>query len=1113
VTASKVERAEALAAELAADADSRRRRAERRRAARLDRLLADRRGRDLILALTDEVLRIDSPSRAAGVLAGLTRAGPRLVDDWRAAPFLAPLDRAALVAGGRLAPRLAGLVVPLARQRVLREMSGAVLPAGERRLAAHARRRSAAGIRLNVNLLGEAVVGEDEARSRAARVGALLRRPSVDYVSVKISSVASQLDVLAAEAEEERLCQRLRPLLAQSLASGKFVNLDMEEYRDLELTLAVFCRLLGEDGLAPLNAGIVLQAYLPDSLPALEELVRFARRRRDRGGGWVKVRLVKGANLAAETVEAELHGWPRAPFERKVDADTHYKRMLAVALDPLCDGALRVGVGSHNLFEVAWARVSAEEAGATGRVEFEMLEGMAPALAEAVASRWGLLLYTPVVERGDRQAAIAYLVRRLDENSAPDNFLAHQFGLTVGSPVWQAELERFRASVDALSGPPPAPTRRTQDRAKEADDPSPPAAAIPAPAGAPGAFANEPDTDFTRPANRRWVAAHLERAGAGLGAYGPVVDGQMQAGGDAQDGIDPSRGAVAYRWTAASAETVAAAIEAAGRGQREWAGRPPADRRQVLEACASALARARGRLVGVMAVDAGKTVREADGEVSEAVDFARYYARNVPDGSGFSPYGTVTVASPWNFPLSIPAGGVLAALAAGNSVILKPAPETVAVAGELVRVLWAAGVPPAALGFVPALDGDDSARLVADPGVDAVVLTGSWDTAQMFLSWRPDLNLHAETSGKNAMVVTATADPDQAIADLIHSAFSHAGQKCSAASLAIIEAPVFDDRQFLRRLADAVRSLRVGSADDPASTVGPLIRAPEGPLRQALTRLEPGERWLVEPRRLDRAGYRWHPGVKLGVEPGSHFHLTECFGPVLGVMRAADLDQALAWQNATPYGLTAGLQALDPAEIDWWRARVEAGNLYVNRGMTGALVARQPFGGWKRSAVGPGAKAGGPNYVASLGRPAPGIPAAAELRSAWAELARPTDAAGLRAESNVLRYRPLRRVGVMGTTGVDAARAAAGAVGAQLVPVAGLDQAAGCDRLRLLDPVDLQVLAAARAAGVEPDPRPVAADARTEMLRWVREQAVSESRHRHGNVTGRRPGLLPLPAG
>jgi RHH-type transcriptional regulator, proline utilization regulon repressor / proline dehydrogenase / delta 1-pyrroline-5-carboxylate dehydrogenase len=1103
--------AEAVAAELLESADARRPRSERARAARIARMLSRPEGLDLILALTDEVLRIRRPDRAAEVLAGLVQQGA-------GDATLGRLDRLALRAGAGMGTRLPAAVIPAVRARVRSEMAGVVGQAGPRGLARHVARRRRQGIRLNVNVLGEAILGDDEAEERLQQILGLLGQPAVDYVSVKISAICAQLDVLRFEHEVARIAVRLRRLYdaANGHRPAKFVNLDMEEYRDLELTLAVFQQVLDEPAYLTTAAGVVLQAYLPDSLPALEELCTWARARRDRGGAAIKVRLVKGANLAMEHVDAELHGWPVAPFSEKDETDANYKRMLDVLLDPRNDGAVRAGVATHNLFEMGWGVVQAERRDAGNRLDLEMLEGMAPAVARAAAVRFGrLLLYAPVVRRGDIEAAIAYLVRRLDENSGPDNFLTHSFSLQVGSPRWERERDRFRTAV-ARRHQAVVPTRRVQNRAT-----------APGRSASAAEFANEPDTDFSLPANREWIVACLEAVrSAGLPDYGPVVDGRPVEGAADQVGVDPSSGGTPiYRWSAADEALVDVAVHAAGTAAGPWAATPPPERRRTLMGAAEELALRRGPLLATMAFDAAKTVRQGDPEVSEAIDFATYYADHVPPPDvGFRPYGTVVVAPPWNFPLSIPAGGVLGSLAAGNAVILKPAPETVATAAELAEALWAGGVPRSVLQLLPCVDGPASRRLITHPEVDAVILTGSWETARTFLGWRPGLPLHAETSGKNAIVITATADLDEAIADLVLSAFGHAGQKCSAASLAIVEASVHDDARFLARLADAVRSLPVGPAWDLATTMGPLIRPPEGPLAGALSRLSPGERWLVQPESLDAPGYLWSPGVKLGVRPGSSFHLTECFGPVLGVMRAADLDEALRWQNQPAYGLTAGLHALDPAEIDRWRERVQAGNLYVNRGTTGAVVRRQPFGGWKRSVVGAGAKAGGPNYVASLGvwAEVPSGPFAladysTEARSAWARLRRPEDPTGLAAEANTFRLRPLRTVllcpGPDATdTDLARARAVAAVVGVSVEvvdagAVAGMAGRAEVDKVRFLGSVDQGARLAALDAGCWVDDIPAAADAGREVLRWVREQAVSETLHRHGNITGRRPGL------
>ena len=860
-----------------------------------------------------------------------------------------------------------------------------------------------------------------------------------------------------------------------------------------------------------LDAGIVLQAYLPDTVAALEDLCAWAVDRHERAGGGIKVRIVKGANLAMERVEAELRGWPQAPYETKAEVDANVKRLLDVALRPEHAAAVRVGLASHNLFDIGWALAVREAFDAHDRVELEMLEGMAnPQALAARAAAGGLLLYAPIVRRDDFEAAVAYLVRRLDENTAPENFLRRLFTLEVGSSAWNEEADRFRSAVADRHRPPGRP-RRTQDRT-----------AIP-PVERSGPFANEPDTDFTVAANRQWISAALAtRPSPSTTEVPAVVDGVEISAPMTGVGIDPSdpRAEPLYRYVEADLASVERAVSAGRRGADQWATASSDERRAILHEAAAVMVAERGRAVATMSRDAGKTVREADPEVSEAIDFARYYGDHAAAlGDRFRPHGVVVVASPWNFPYAIPAGGVFGALAAGNAVILKPAPETVLTAALLARQCWAAGVPTDVLQFVPCADDASGQRLITHPDVDAVVLTGAWDTARLFLGWRPALALHAETSGKNAIVITASADLDDAIRDVVHSAFGHAGQKCSAASLAIVEAPIHDDARFQARLADAVHSLRVGRAPDLATDVGPLIRPPSGALLRQLTHLDPGERWLVEPGQVGDNPHLWRPGVKIGVRPGSELHLTECFGPVLGLLRADDLDHAIALQNAPAFGLTGGIHSLDGAEVRHWLERVNVGNAYVNRHITGAIVRRQPFGGWKRSVVGPGAKAGGPSYVGSLGAwPTEGCSFERELaraRARWPVLAAGEDPSGLLAESNVLRLRPLPRVALRSGPHHDTeALAFTLAVAALVGTSVDRSELAGetddafverlCadppDRVRLLG-CDPQLRLRLLDAGHEVDVTPVAGDGEVELLRWCREQAVSRTMHRHGNVT------------
>ena len=303
---------------------------------------------------------------------------------------------------------------------------------------------------------------------------------------------------------------------------------------------------------------------------------------------------------------------------------------------------------------------------------------------------------------------------------------------------------------------------------------------------------------------------------------------------------------------------------------------------------------------------------------------------------------------------------------AGNSVILKPASETVLTAWKLASQLWEAGVPKEVLQFITLKDHDLGKALVTDPRVDVVILTGGYETAQMFQSWRPDLRLYAETSGKNAMIITAAADLDLAVGDLVRGAFGHSGQKCSATSLAFVQREVYESEKFRNQLIDAASSLHVGSAWDATSKVTPVIRKPSAELEKGLSTLEAGEEWLLKPCMMENNPCLWSPGIRIGVKPGSWYHRTECFGPVLGIIPVDSLAEAIKLQNSSEFGLTGGLHSLDPKEIQLWRDKVEVGNAYINRTTTGAIVQRQPFGGWKNSVTGPGSKAGGPNYVASL---------------------------------------------------------------------------------------------------------------------------------------------------
>jgi RHH-type proline utilization regulon transcriptional repressor/proline dehydrogenase/delta 1-pyrroline-5-carboxylate dehydrogenase len=1106
-----VEQAVSLAGTLAARAAT-----ARRDGSRLAVVVSDDRSRRFMLRFADEVLRVRDPRVGLGSLRAL-------LADTGVPSFTGRLDALSMRIAASLGSLAPAVTMNLVRRRLRAEVASVVASADEPELTRLLARRPSSAtagdgrVCTNLHLLGEVVLGEGEAQRRTAAVAELIRRGDVDHVSVKLSGLSPRVHPYAAEHAVAKLGEGLAMLLGVAAASDPptVVTLDMERFDELRPTVDAFMDVLGRKELLRARAGIALQAYLPDTLSVASELCAWATRRRAAGGAPVHLRLVKGANLATERTEAELRGWQAAPYASKAEVDAAFKRVLALVLDPAWGDALEVGLASHNLFEVAWGMVLAEHLGVSDRLQLEMLAGMADPEAVAVAQRAGsVLCYTPIVQGGDFEAAVAYLSRRLDEAAQLGNFLHDLAAGDDPGAAWTRHETAFRASVGALASVATEPRRR-QDRTHE-----------PAPVGTGNPFANAPDTDFAMAANRAWIHRHL---------LDPIVDPPPPAH---------------------ELDTVDRAVAVARRASIGWSAQSLARRREVLCAAADRFEARRGELVATIVRETSKVVPEADAEVSEAVDFARWCAECttglgelLAEGMDFAAYSCVVVAGPWNFPVSIPAGGALSALAAGGAVLLKPAPRAPRCAALVVQCLWEAGVEREVLQLLAVPDDPLGRQLVIHPDVDAVVLTGSIDTARAFLEWRPELVLHAETSGKNALVITERADLDQAVQDLVRSAFGHAGQKCSAASLAICVGGVHDDRRFRAQLADAVSSLRVGAASEPATEVPELIDAPGASLRRALLQLDPGEEWLVKPRCLDEDGRRWSPGVRLGVAPGSFLHLTECFGPVLGLMRAPDLDTAIRWQNATAFGLTGGIHSLDVAELRQWCDRVELGNAYVNRPITGAIVRRQPFGGWKASSVGPTAKSGGPNSLLVMGtwhRVGEELDVARAARSfdLWwdREFGVRHDPEALSAEANVLRYRSLPavvlRVGAeVATSVIEVGVGAATVVGtpvevslevARPTLAAALPEGVGIRvetatelvarllgradagevRLRLLATLSDPLRRDLHRSGVVVDEHPVTDHGRVELLHWLREQTVSVTLHRYGIVQDRFRAVL-----
>ena len=1118
-------------------------------------MVHDPEGVEFTFSFVDRVARPEDNKVAAEEFAKI--ASP-LKRKEKAPGFLGLIDSILVTAGSIAAPLLPNLVMPIARSYLRATVGHLVVDAESDTLNDMLDDARDKGFTLNLNLLGEAVLGEKEAKRRLNQTIELLRNPRVEYVSVKASSVVSQLNHWDFRGSVDRLKDRLRPLYREAIKGAaqnrhgkpKFVNLDMEAYQDLDLTLELFTELLAEEEFLNLEAGIVLQAYLPDSFEALKRLAKFAAERRAKGGAGIKVRLVKGANLSMERVDSEIHDWPQTPYLTKAEVDANYLRLIDWVLQPEHAENIRIGVASHNVYHVALAHELSVERGVESQLDIEMLQGMAPAQSQAVQEVTGnIILYTPVVKKEDFDVAVSYLVRRLEENGAKQNFLYALFtpedDEETGMTPMEGQELRFINSVherwDTYYG-----RRRNQDRAQEAE------LKLGTRGGSiPGNFVNEPDTDPSLPANREWALSLLEPSADPGPAQSPQVT---------------------------DTATVDKAVAVAQQAGEEWGKKSGWERAELLDKVANELANNRGRLISAAAFEADKTVAETDPEVSEAIDFAHYYAESAREldrvrGSKFTPFKVTVVTPPWNFPIAIPVGGVLAALAAGSAVILKPAPQVLRIAEVFVEAMRDAGVPEDLLQLVNADEADAGKRLISHPDVDSVILTGASETAQLFRGWKPRMVINAETSGKNAIIVTPAADPDLAVEDIYQSAFGHAGQKCSAASLIITVGSMGDNKRFINQLVDAVESIKVGRGTDISTYMNGIIEQPSDKLQRAFTKLDKGEKWLVKPKQLDDTGTLWSPGLRDGVKPGSWYHTHEAFGPVSGIMHAKDLDQAIEWQNSTGFGLTGGIHTIDRDETAYWRERVEVGNAYVERGITGAIVRRQSFGGWKGASIGAGAKAGGPNYVAQQGvwsegdideltpgtlpthitqllRQIRGLgsPALSDADHVWLRRAAESDAhamdtefgiehdkSALVVESNVFRYKPLLeplRVRVNKDANPrDILRLQLGsaATGSELDISASSEVAAKFGELgkefrvsndrEFAAEISTARFARIRTVGTNPEDfyeaavqsnsvildHPVLPDGRRELLTMLLEQAISTTEHRFGYIHGLTP--------
>ena len=877
---------------------------------------------------------------------------------------------------GRLGDALIASLARFAARRMAGRFIAGSDPAEVRKTVLDLRRRRRA---FTADLLGEAVITEPEADAYAATCQTMLRDlsaalaaepeiPQIDRddrgpiprmnLSLKLTSLVPRFDALHDETTSRPVLDRLRPILREARRLGAFVNVDMEQYAHKDLTIDLFETILDEPAFRDWpDAGIAIQAYLPEALGDLERLRDWSRRR----GTPVTVRLVKGAYWDYETLHARQLGWPVPVYGHKWETDANYERCSAFLLENR--EWLRPAFAGHNVRSLAHALALAEAMGVPrAAFEVQMLYGMGGALEQALVDR-GLRVrvYTPF---GAMLPGMAYLVRRLLENTSNESFL--RASSSGGEPH---ELLRSPEEVRAMW----ESTRRPAQAARVSGEGLPP-------------FRNEPHTDFTRPANREAMRRALDDVRSRLPAVCPlVIGGREVATPETLLSTDPGDlGRVVGKVGKAAPQHAEAALRAAREAAPAWAATPAALRAEVLLRAAATMRQRRYELAAWEVYECAKPWREADADVAEAIDFCEFYAREMlrlaaPDHRDVPgetnaiehfPRGVAVVIPPWNFPLAIPCGMTTAALVAGNTVVLKPAEQSPVIAWHLARILHESGVPPGVLNYLPGIGEEVGPTLANHPEVDLIAFTGSRPVGLLLNRQAAESSgqtdhvkrVIAEMGGKNAIIVAEDADPDEAIVGVLQSAFGYAGQKCSACSRLIVLDAIRES--FLDRLVEAAKTLTVGPADDPDTVVNPLIDAEARRRVDESIRLAESEGRIllkVDPGPLAERGNYVGPVIVADVDPSSPLAQEEIFGPVLTVLRARDLDEALRIANGTQYALTGGLYSRSPATIARVRREFLVGNLYINRPCTGALVDRQPFGGFKMSGI--GTKAGGKDYL------------------------------------------------------------------------------------------------------------------------------------------------------
>nr|5UR2_A Chain A, Bifunctional protein PutA [Bdellovibrio bacteriovorus HD100]5UR2_B Chain B, Bifunctional protein PutA [Bdellovibrio bacteriovorus HD100]5UR2_C Chain C, Bifunctional protein PutA [Bdellovibrio bacteriovorus HD100]5UR2_D Chain D, Bifunctional protein PutA [Bdellovibrio bacteriovorus HD100] len=827
-----------------------------------------------------------------------------------------------------------------------------------------------------VDILGEATLSEKEAQDYSNKYMELVtwlakdaekwdEVPQIDRdhegalpkvnVSVKMTALYSQIKDAAWDESKKILKDRLRPVFRLGMEKGVFVNLDMEQYSVKHLTLEVFTELINEPEFKNYKFfGIVIQAYLRDSFEDVKSLTEFAQKR----GTPFWVRLVKGAYWDYETIEAEQRGWPVPVYTNKAESDANYELCAKYLLENI--KFIRPAFASHNVRTLAACMLYAEKLNIPKEaLEFQMLYGMAEPIKKTIVDMgYRMREYAPV---GELIPGMAYLVRRLLENTSNESWLRGKFADN------KSMAELLKDPAQGLTPTSPVIPKK------------------------PGKFYNEPLLDFAVKADREKMLKALAEAKASLPVnVNIVINNKELQSGKIFDRVNPSQSdQIVGKIQMATTEQAEQAMQAAQTAYKTWKNVPCEQRAALVDKLADIMTRDRFKLIATQVLEVGKPWAEADGDIGEAIDFCRYYARHMRElqkplrvgglPGELSHYiyksrGVTAVIAPWNFPLAILAGMVTAAAVAGNTVVMKPAEQSTVVAWGLMKMIQEAGFPQGVINFLPGYGEEVGEYIVNHKYTTTIAFTGSKAVGLHIMNRAAVVQpgqQHVkrciiEMGGKNAVIIDNDADLDEAVDGVIYSAFGFSGQKCSAASRVIVLDEVYD--RFVDRLVETAKSIEIHPAENPKAYMGPVVdKEAYDRILGTIAEAEKNHKLLFKGS-VPGGGFFAPPTIFGDVPGDAKLAQAEIFGPVVAVIRAKNLDQALDIANSTEYALTGGVFSRSPANINRVKEELEVGNLYVNRGITGAMVDRHPFGGFKMSGI--GSKTGGPDYLKQYMEPA-----------------------------------------------------------------------------------------------------------------------------------------------